>query len=360
MNSNTITNGILKAIAVIAGVFLLLYFLYEIQSVIAYIAISVVIALIGSPIIHFLKRRLKFPNFVAVLTTMLLFLGILAGVISMFIPLIIKQGENLSLLNIEQLQMNIEQLLNQVNDYFFLHNIDILNELKNADLFKNLKAIPDLLNAIIGTIGSFSVGLFSVIFITFFLMKDSHLLENSLYALVNDKSEPKLRDALASINHLLSRYFIGLVLQILILFIMYLIILAIFGIENAIVIAFLCALLNLIPYIGPLFGGVLLLILTMSNNLGQDFQSEILPTTIYVMIGYMVAQFIDNNVSVPFIFSKSVKSHPLEIFLVIIIGGILFGITGMIVAVPMYTAVKVILKAFLPANKIVKLMTKDL
>lgn len=360
MNSNTISRGIIKAIAVIAGVFLLLYFLYEIQTVIVYIAISFVIALIGSPIIRFLKRRLKFPNALAVVMTMLLFLGILAGVISMFIPLIIKQGENLSLLNIEQLQINVEQLSIQVNDYFLKYNIDILREVKNADLFKNLKAIPDLLNAIIGTIGNFSVGLFSVIFITFFLMKDSHIIENSLYVLVSDKSEPKLRVALASINNLLSRYFIGLVLQILILFAMYLIILAIFGIENAIVIAFLCALLNLIPYIGPLFGGILLLFLTMSNNLGQDFQTEILPTTIYVMIGYLVAQFIDNNVSVPFIFSKSVKSHPLEIFLVIIIGGILFGITGMIVAVPMYTAIKVILKAFLSDNKIVKLMTKDL
>ncbi len=360
MNSNTITNGILRAIAIIVGVLSLLYFLYEIQSVIAYVTISIVIALIGSPIIHFLKRRLKFPNALAVVITMLLFLGILTGVISMFIPLIIKQGENLSLLNIEQLQINIEQLLIYINDYFITYNIDILNELKNADLFKNLKAIPDLLNAIIGTIGSLSVGLFSVIFITFFLMKDSRIMENSLYVLVNDKSEPKLRNALISINHLLSRYFIGLVLQILILFIIYLIVLLIFGIENAIVIAFLCALLNLIPYIGPLFGGILLLFLTMSNNLGQDFQTEILPTTIYVMIGYLIAQFIDNNISVPIIFSKSVKSHPLEIFLVIIIGGILFGIVGMIVAVPTYTSIKVILKAFLPANKIVKLMTKDL
>ncbi len=360
MNSNTITNGILRAIAIIVGVLSLLYFLYEIQSVIAYVTISIVIALIGSPIIHFLKRRLKFPNALAVVITMLLFLGILTGVISMFIPLIIKQGENLSLLNIEQLQINIEQLLIHINDYFITYNIDILNELKNADLFKNLKAIPDLLNAIIGTIGSLSVGLFSVIFITFFLMKDSRIMENSLYVLVNDKSEPKLRNALISINHLLSRYFIGLVLQILILFIIYLIVLLIFGIENAIVIAFLCALLNLIPYIGPLFGGILLLFLTMSNNLGQDFQSEILPTTIYVMIGYLIAQFIDNNISVPIIFSKSVKSHPLEIFLVIIIGGILFGIVGMVVAVPTYTSIKVILKAFLPANKIVKLMTKDL
>ena len=360
MTSNNLTNGILKAIAIIIGVFILLYFLYEVQSIIIYIAISAVIALIGSPIINFLKRKLKFPNTIAVVATMLLFVSILSGLISMFIPLIIKQGQNLSLLNIDQLQLNIQRLLNQINDYFLVHNIDVLNELKNADLFKNLTAIPNLLNSVIGTVGSISIGLFSVLFITFFLMKDTHIMENSIYVLVSDKSENKLKKSLSTINHLLSRYFIGLVFQITILFVIYSIVLAIFGIENAVVIAFLCALLNLIPYIGPLIGGIIMLFLSMSSNLGQDFQSVILPTTIYVMIGYAIAQLIDNFLSQPLIFSKSVKSHPLEIFLVIIIAGVLFGVTGMIVAIPTYTAIKVILKAFLADNKIVKSLTKDL
>ncbi|REE79758.1 putative PurR-regulated permease PerM [Lutibacter oceani] len=360
MTSNTITNGILKAIAIIIGVFLLLYFLYEIQSIIVYIAIAAVIALIGSPIIRFLKRRLKFPNTLAVITTMLLFLGIFTGLISMFIPLIIKQGENLSLLNIDQLQTNIQHLLNEINSYFLAHNIDVLNELKNADLFKNLTAIPNLLNSVIGTVGNLSIALFSVLFITFFLMKDTQIMENSIYVLVSDKSEGKLKKSLSTINNLLSRYFIGLVFQITILFVIYTTVLLIFGIENAIVIAFLCALLNLIPYIGPLIGGLIMLFLSMSSNLGQDFQTEILPTTIYVMIGYVFAQLIDNFLSQPLIFSNSVKSHPLEIFLVIMIAGILFGVTGMIVAIPTYTAIKVILKAFLADNKIVKSLTKNL
>lgn len=360
MNSNTITRGILKAIAIIAGVLLLIYFLYKVQSIIIYIAIAAVISLIASPFIQFLKRKLKIPNTLAVIVTMILFLAIFSGLISMFIPLIIKQGENLSLLNIDQLESNIQNLLNQINDYFLAHNIDILNEIKNADLFKNVTAIPNLLNSVIGTVGSLSIGLFSVLFITFFLMKDTHILENSLYVLVSDKSENKLRKSLSTINHLLSRYFIGLVFQITILFVIYTIVLLIFGIENAIVIAFLCAILNLIPYIGPIIGGILMLFLTMSSNLGYDFQTVILPTTIYVMIGYVFAQLIDNFLSQPLIFSKSVKSHPLEIFLVIMIGGILFGVTGMIVAIPTYTAIKVILKAFLSENKIVKSLTKDL
>ena len=91
----------------------------------------------------------------------------------------------------------------------------------------------------------------------------------------------------------------------------------------------------------------------MSSNLGLDFQSEILPKTSYVFIGYVIAQLLDNFVSQPLIFSKSVKSHPLEIFLIIII-------SGMILAVPTYTALKVILKAFLANNKIVKSLTKEM
>ncbi|MBL4939791.1 MAG: AI-2E family transporter [Lutibacter sp.] len=360
MNSNTITNGILKATAIILGISILLFFLYEVQSIIIYIAIAAVISLIGSPIIRFLKRTLKFPNSIAVITTMFLFIGILSGLISMFIPLLIKQSENLSLLNIDQLQTTIQHLIIQINDYFLARNIDVLNELKNADLFQNIKAIPNFLNAVIETVGNLSIALFSVLFITFFLMKDTHIMENSLYVLVSDESEAKLKKSLTTINNLLSRYFIGLVFQITILFLIYTITLVIFGIENAIVIAFLCALLNLIPYIGPLIGGLLMFFLSMSSNLGLDFQSEIVPTTIYVMIGYIIAQLIDNLLSQPLIFSKSVKSHPLEIFLVIMISGILFGVTGMVVAIPVYTAIKVILKAFLSENKIVKSLTKDL
>ncbi|RZW42146.1 MAG: AI-2E family transporter, partial [Flavobacteriaceae bacterium] len=136
--------------------------------------------------------------------------------------------------------------------------------------------------------------------------------------------------------------------------------LLIIGVDNAIVIAFLCALVNLVPYVGPLIGGFLMLLLTMTTNLGASFSEVILPKAGFVLIILTVAQLVDNFFSQPFIFSKSVKSHPLEIFLIIIIAGILFGIIGMIVAVPTYTALKVILKEFLSENKIVKRLTKDI
>ena len=360
MNAKEISNGILRALAIILGIALLLYFLYVIQSVIVYIIIAGVISLIARPLILFLRKRLKFPNTLSVISTMIILVGLLIGIIRMFVPLIIKQGESLSLLQTDKLQENIQSVINQVNEYFTSKDINLLSELKNVDFLSGFQAIPNLLNYVAGTLGSLSVGLFSVLFISFFFMKDSRLLKNALLTIVPNKSEGRFSKSTEIIKDLLSRYFIGLVLQISILFVLYTIILLIFGINNAVVIAFLCALLNLIPYIGPMIGAVIMFLLSMTSNLGQDFQTEILPTTIYVMIGYFIAQVVDNFFSQPFIFSKTTKSHPLEIFLIIIIGGLLFGVIGMITAVPMYTALKVILKEFLSDNKIVKSLTKDI
>jgi len=362
MNSNTIANGILKALAIVIGVFLLLYFLYTIQSVLVYIAIASVISLIGLPIVRFLKTKLKFKNTFAVVVTMLILIGLLFGLVRMFIPLIVEQGRNLSLLNIDQLQANVEDLYYQISEYFTINNIDVEKSLKESNLLSkfNYAAIPEFLNSIISGFGSFSIGLFSVLFIAFFLLKDSRLLEQGIMILVPDGKETRSKKSFDKIKNLLSRYFVGLIFQILILFVIYTIVLLVFGIKNAVVIAFLCALLNLIPYVGPLIGGFLMILLTMSSNLGASFSDVILPKTSYVMIGFIIGQLVDNFFSQPFIFSKSVKSHPLEIFLVIIIGGLLFGVIGMITAVPAYTAIKVILKEFLAENKIVKQLTKDI
>lgn len=362
MTSKIISDGILRAIAILVGIALLLFFLYQIQSVLAYLAIAVIASLLGRPIVLFLRVKLKFNNTLAVIVTMILLIGIIAGIIALFIPLLVAQGQNLSLLNIEALQANVENLYRQVTEYFGLSSVEIEQGIKDSKIFANLDFgfIPDFLNSLVSVLGTLSIGLFSVLFIAFFFLKDSKLFEQGLMVFIPDNKESRLKKSFNKIKDLLSRYFIGLVLQILILFIIYSIVLSIFGIENAIVIAFLCALLNLIPYVGPIIGGILMMTLTMTSNLGADFSTVILPKTIYVMIGFVIGQLVDNFFSQPYIFSNSVRSHPLEIFLIIIIGGLLFGITGMIVAVPGYTAIKVILKEFLEENKIVKSLTKNL
>ena len=360
--SRDITTGILRAVGIIAGIVIFLWFLYKIQSVVAYLILAIIITLIGRPVVKFLKKRLKFGNTGAVITTMALIFGVFLSLLLLFIPLIKQQSHNLSLMNIEALTENTKDLYVEVLSYFSESKIDLESEIKDTHLLNNLdfSVIPEFINGFLGILGSFSIGLFSVIFISFFLLKDSKLLENSILSLVPDTRIQSVTQSITKIKDLLSRYFIGLIFQILILFVIYSAVLLIFGIENAVVIAFLCALLNIIPYVGPIIGGILMLFLSMSSNLGADFSTEILPTTLYVMIGFIIGQLIDNFFSQPLIYSNSVKSHPLEIFLVIIISGLLFGVVGMIAAIPAYTMIKVVAKQVMPDIKVVKKLTKSI
>ena len=149
MNSKIITNGILRALAIVFGIIILGYFLLTIKPVLVYIIIAAIIALIAKPIILFLRKKIKFPNTLAVISTMLLFIVMILGVTGMFIPLVIEQGESLSLLKTTALEENIANLITQANDYFTSKNINVLNELQNADIFTSLKTIPNVLNSIV-------------------------------------------------------------------------------------------------------------------------------------------------------------------------------------------------------------------
>jgi len=362
ITSKIIANGILRAIGFLVLAAVSLYFLYLIQSILIYLVVALILTLIGNPILDFFKKRLKFKHTLATIATLFIFILIIAGFVLMFIPLISSQGQNLSLLKTDEIEKSITQLLNESSAFLESYNIDSTKMMKEANLTSklNFDFIPNFLNILLGTISSFGIGLASVLFITFFFLKDRLLFIVGAKKLIPSDQEDKIINSVHKINHLLSRYFIGLLLQLFIVFLLYLIVLFIFGIPNMFIIAFLCAILNIVPYIGPLIASVLAAILTMLSNLGNDFQTEILPTTLYVLIGFWIVQVIDNNLSQPIIFSKSVSSHPLEIFLVILIAGFLSGILGMIIAVPLYTILKVIGKEFFPENKLIQLLTKNI
>jgi predicted PurR-regulated permease PerM len=362
VNKVDLSYSIVKAILYLSGISLVLYILSQVKVLIAYLIIASILSLIFKPIFDFLNKRLKFNLTFSSIFTLLFIVIIFLGIISLLIPLVLEQGKNLSLLNVNNLEIKVSALFSELS--FYLSNFDIDFDNTIID-FKSLskssiETIPKILNSIGSILGSFTMGVLSVLFITFFLLRDSIKIEKWIILLFPSKMKKRADKSVEEIKQLLSRYFRGLLIQISILFVIYTVLLLIFKIEDAIVIAFLCALLNLIPYIGPIIGLVLMTFLTMTSNLGLDFSSVIVPKTIYLSIGYIFAQLIDNFFSQPYIFSNSVKSHPLEIFIIILVGGFLFGIGGMIIAIPLYTATKVIGKVFFNENRFINKLTKNL
>jgi predicted PurR-regulated permease PerM len=362
VNSKELSFGILRAIAILLGVAFLLYFLYMIQSVIAYIAVAGVISLVGRPVVIFMRNHLRVPNKIAVVFVLLLVLSSIIALIMIFIPIVVEQSKYLGQIDMDAFNRDLNELNVQINSYLGVEEIDVIEGIKQTEFVRNfdISTIPRYLNSFFGILGAGAIAIFSVIFISFFFLKDSRLMLNSILVFANRGDEDKFQRVFNKIKVLLSRYFVGLTLQITVLFVLYSVLLSIFEIRNPIAIAFICAFLNIVPYLGPIIAGILVSLFVISSNLGADFQAIILPQLIYVMSGYMICQLIDNFISQPLIFGASVRSHPLEIFLVILIAGLTSGIMGMVVAVPVYTALKVVAKESLSEYKIVKRLTRDL
>ena len=352
-----------RAIVLASLIIVLLIGLYQvvvsIQSVLFYLLIAAVVSLIGRPITQLLKR-IKFGNTLSSVTTIAILMIAFFGIVSLLLPVIFEQAKNLSLLNVNAFEATATKLINELSIYLSGYGVDLQSWVDRSLAEVDYSFLPDAINTVLNGLSGFTIGVFSVIFISFFFLKDSGLLERMVMVFVLDKNVKRVEKSILSIKNLLSRYFIGLLVQITVLFIIYTLVLLIFGIPNAVTIALVCALLNIIPFLGPIIGTVLIIFLTMTSNLDASFASVTLPKTIYVLIGFTIGQLIDNFLTQPYVFSTSVKSHPLEIFIVILNGGLLFGPLGMIIAVPSYTALKVIFKEFYAHNKIVKALTKNI
>jgi predicted PurR-regulated permease PerM len=361
-NAKAITVGILRALAVVAGIFLLLWFLFEIQALILYIGLALVLSLIGRPVVLFLRRRFRFGNTFASVVTLLIIMGTVGLLLSIFVPIIIEQGKHISQIDFEQVKRDLNELNIQASEYLGVDHFQLVEAVKRTTYVQNLdvEIIPSFVDIFFGNIGSTVVGLFSVLFISFFLLKDEYMIARTVLAFAKSGDEEKFKRILLKVKELLSRYFIGLLFQIFILALFYSVLLLFLDIKDAVAVAIICAFLNIVPYLGPVIGWILMLLVIVSNNLGADFSSGLLPPLLWASGYYAMAQLFDNLISQPVIFGRSVRSHPLEIFIVILIGGYLFGIPGMILAVPTYTTLKVISKEFLSEYKIVKRLTHNL
>ena len=359
MKPKELTRGIVQAFLIIILLIGLYQVIVSIQTVIYYLLIAAVVSLIGRPIVQLLKR-IKFGNTFSSVSTIAILMTTFFGIVSLLLPVIFEQAKNLSLLNVNAFEATATKLMNELSIYLREYGIDLQSWVDRSLAEVDYSFLPDAINTVLNGLSGFTIGVFSVIFISFFFLRDSGLLERMVMVFVADKNVKRVEKSILSIKNLLSRYFIGLLVQITVLFIIYTLVLLIFGIPNAVTIALVCALLNIIPYLGPIIGTVLIIFLTMTSNLDASFASVTLPKTIYVFVGFTVGQLIDNFLTQPYVFSTSVKSHPLEIFIIILIGGLLFGPLGMIIAVPSYTALKVIFKEFYAHNKIVKALTKNI
>ncbi len=366
-------NKNIRYLLIVLGIVVIGFILWYFKSIVAYILISSVLSLIGRPIINFLNKlqykNIKLPNAISSLLTLALFWAMLLIFFRVFIPLIAHQASELSTIDSEFLVNKLHEPIEKLERLFDKYNFN-LNKDQSIDQYLterfisivNVSVLSDFFSSIAGILGNIFIAAFAISFITFFFLKDRGLLNDGILLFVPDKYLERTTHILKSIKKLLTRYFIGIIIQISGIIILVSIGLTIIGIDfsDALVIGLVVGLMNIIPYLGPLIGATLGLVLGLATNLDLVFYSELLPLLGYMTIVFIIVQVIDNVVFQPFIYSSSVNAHPLEIFLVIMIAGSLFGITGMILAIPSYTILRVIAKEFFNNLKVVKKLTEKI
>ena len=349
-----------KYILIAAGIGIVGALCWYFRRVLIYIMAAVVVSLVAKPVMGGLQKlRIKgrkAPDWFLAALSLTIVLGLLLAVLILIVPIVSGIVKGISLSSIESAAGQIAVPLGNLNE-FLRNSFPQLGENFRIEmvLIQELQKLFDvsIISSVIGSatslLTSFGIGLFSVVFIGFFFIKDDGLFTKIVCALVPDKHEKTTEKAISDIGYLLSRYFIGVLIEIagvaLVNFVG-LMFIARLGFNASIGIAFLTGITNIIPYVGPLMGGVMGTILGLvikyssATPIGLDVNFWIF-TGILIAI-FCFAQLMDNFLYQPVIYSTSIKSKPLEIFIVLLIVGHMGGPLAMIVAIPCYTVVRVI------------------
>ncbi len=360
--------NVLLAIGVVFIIFILWYF----SAIVTYILIAAVLSLIGRPLVRGLTRikkgRFSVSQSFAAFVTLFFIWVVFIGAFRFLIPLLISEFEQLSTINLESIINVVEGPIREIMRFTGDEPSSSLDK-TFLDMIKNqlgekvgFSQLTNVFSLIAGALGEFLIAFFSVSFITFFFLKEENMFKEGIILFVPSEYEGKVAKILQSIYDLLKRYFIGLMIEVVMVGALVTIGLTIVGIgfNHAVVVGLFCGMFNIIPYLGPWMGASVGLLIGVAINIQADFMSYTLPILGFMLLVFVIVQLIDNTLFQPMIYSSSVKAHPIEIFLVIMAAGSLAGILGMILAIPVYTICRVVAKEFLDNLKIVQRLTRNL
>jgi len=362
-----------RIIRIIGSILLILlggYLIWRFSFLIVYILIAAIVSIIGHPVVRMLDHlkigKIRMPHGLSTLITLLLLLTCFLSLFAIFLPLILQEAQTIAQLDLNKISTQLQGPLGwveeQMNWLGLLPPGQSLQQLI-AEKAKSMVSVANLtsfLNGILGFAGSFFIDLFSVMFIAFFFLKDEHMFEDIVLLIVPEKHTAATHKVLHDSKALLMRYFIGVCIEIIGGMTLITLAFMVLGVENALLLGFFAGILNIIPYLGPIFGSVMGLTLGVTQVLATGDLSTLNTISVKIVGVVFIVHYLDTMLFQPIIYSNSVKAHPLEIFFAIIMGGSLGGIVGMLIAVPAYTVLRVIGREFFSKFRVVQKLTRGL
>jgi len=340
------------------------FFAWFFFKILIYILVSAVLSIIGQPLVDFFQslrwKKISFPRGLAAFFTLIFMLGIAAGFFKVIIPMLANQAGFLYSLDIELISDALNEPLQKFDQFFRSFKIIGNDETISSRLLKEFVSITTfdrfskLFSSVFNLVTEVVVALLSVSFITYFFLREKHLFSSMVLFFTPKPYKEEAQLILYESKVLLRRYLSGLVIDLSCVFVLISACMMVFGLENALTIGFFAGILNVIPYVGPIIATFIGVFLGVSVNIEMDFYTQMLPLILKIVGVFIVVNTIDISVLQPYIFAGSIRSHPLEIFLIFIVAGTIGGVFGMIVAIPAYTVIRIIAKQFLTRSEFIK------
>ncbi|WP_406945341.1 AI-2E family transporter [Halobacillus sp. SY10] len=314
-------------------------FLVFVKTVALPLILSIVVYYLLRPIINLLESwRIK--RIWGILITLLALVGIITMLVVLIIPFLEKQLISLA----EELPRYLQDLINTIDEW-------LRNSIFSAyytNLFEDvdgmLNQIPDYISSyasetvegitnIISTVTNVVVALVTLPFILFYLLKDGHRLPSFIIRMFPPKVRPEVSSVFKGIDHQLSAYIQGQIIVSFCIGIMMYIGFLIIGLEYALLLAAIASVTSVVPYLGPVIAITPALIISIVTS---PFM------VVKLVVVWTIVQLLEGKFISPQIMGKSLHIHPVTIIFVLLTAGHLFGIVGIILAIPGYAILKVV------------------
>lgn len=320
-----------KITQILLGLVIFFYILYIGQEILKPLTFALVLAILLNPVTLFLQR-FGTGRVLSIVISVLLLCLVVGGILFFIGSQVSMFREALPELKRKFLLLS-EQVLTWAASTFNVPRERItewINEQKTAGLSDASGVVG---NTLVSLSGVLVTVLLVPIYIFLFLFYKPLLLDFAGRVFSSDKHRT-VAEILGNTKKMIQSYLVGLLLEMLIMTTLYTIVLLIVGVQYAFVLAVIGALLNLVPYIGGLIALAIAILMTLITATPMQ--------ALFVLIGYVVIQLIDNNFLVPMIVASKVKVNALVSIVVVLIWGGLWGVAGMFLSIPITAMIKVI------------------
>ncbi len=368
MNDKSRTLLNVKKISLFLAIAIIVFLAWYFLTLTIYIVLALIFALMGSPLKNLLSKiRIKNYRISNTITTILSLFGlifILGFIVYIITPPFVNQINMISEISDFHLSNAIDAPLEKLDG--MLKNYNLINNDENVkDIFIDSTAkyigkmnISSIFGGVLQGVGSLFLAVFSIFFISFFMLLDFNKVQKKVIRMIPDEYQDEITNIILNSKRLLSNYFVGLFLEMLIVGLLEFSILSILGIPNALLISVISSLMIIIPYIGSIITLVAACFIAVSSTLILGGDANIAMVLLKVSLSSVGCRLLDSFFLQPIIASRSVKAHPLEIFIIVLLAGMLAGIPGMMLAIPAYTFVRVFAKEFFGNNNFIKTITE--